>query len=78
MDPSQKSQTYEEFMNGTFKTTLNEIERLIETTEDPPTEPFKSKYRANALIVVQKHMQYFCFKLPHVLSFFLFANFRKK
>jgi hypothetical protein len=59
MDPNEKYQSYEEYIKGPFQNALLEIERLV-AAEDPPTEPFKSKYRANEILdnLIQKMQQY--------------------
>lgn len=77
MDLNEKSQSYEEFIKGPFQTILQEIETLV-TAEDPPTQLFKSKYRANEIIVFTKlnfisfSQYFFCLLLIRIIQFYFF------
>jgi len=44
---------YKQFIDGTFRTTWTEAEKLS-AAEDEPEEPFKSKYKANDLLVLDR------------------------
>ena len=51
---------YEQFLASTFRPTWAEAETLS-AAEDEPEEPFKSKYKANELLVRRSSLQYWIF-----------------
>lgn len=48
---------YKLFLENTFRPTWAEAETLS-AAEDEPEEPFKSKYKANELLVRRSSLQY--------------------